>query len=64
MKRSIELFYFVFLLISGCTSQEKEMSKPNIIFIMADDLRYEDLGCYGAKKIKAMKHGFIKQLED
>lgn len=26
--------------------------KPNIIFIMADDLGYKELGCYGQKKIK------------
>ena len=26
--------------------------KPNILFILADDIGYGDLGCYGATKIK------------
>jgi arylsulfatase A-like enzyme len=32
--------------------QAQAAKKPNIIFIMADDLGYADLGCYGQQKIE------------
>ncbi len=33
-------------------SQKIEPQKPNIIYILADDLGYGDLGCYGQQKIE------------
>lgn len=34
------------------TTTISEKKQPNIIFIMADDLGYGDIGCYGQTKIK------------
>jgi len=43
--------------IAGCTEHlftttKRTTKKPNIIYIIADDLGYGDLGCYGQKIIK------------
>jgi len=43
------------LSLAGCGEmlvKDSTSRKPNIIFIMADDLGYGELGCYGQKKIK------------
>jgi arylsulfatase A-like enzyme len=46
------------LAMSGCANtflkaaHDSPGSKPNIIFILADDLGYGDLGCYGQREIQ------------
>ncbi len=45
----------ILIFISACCllcSQLGAADKPNIIVILADDIGYGDLGCYGAKKVK------------
>ena len=41
-----------FICLFSIPSRSAEATKPNIILIIADDLGYGDLGCYGATKIK------------
>ena len=44
MKRIIILFYF-FVLCWGTIAQKR----PNIVLIMADDMGFSDIGCYGSE---------------
>lgn len=44
--------YYLALLVSAlaaCQAPSETESRPNIIMIMADDLGYADLGCYGSE---------------
>lgn len=40
------------LIALSCTSPQDEIVKPNIIYIMADDLGYNEIGCYGQDSIQ------------
>jgi arylsulfatase A len=51
VKRLIILMglYFLLMLQSGCHINRTEAKKPNFIFILADNLGYGDIGCYGSE---------------
>lgn len=54
--RTIPLSIILILLFSGCSDLKSEQNndhiKPSIIYIMADDLGYGDLGSYGQVNIR------------
>ncbi len=53
MKNKITLLLIVLVTFTACRQELKEAAKPpNIIYILADDLGYGELGCYGQQKIE------------
>ncbi|MEX0289528.1 MAG: arylsulfatase [Flavobacteriaceae bacterium] len=58
-KNKFTLLVFAIVLITGCGNKEKpkelltaDETPPNIIYILADDLGYGELGAYGQTKIE------------
>jgi len=43
---------FLAALGAAAVPASAQQRKPNIIFILADDLGYGDLGCYGQKRLR------------
>ncbi|HQW28753.1 MAG TPA: sulfatase-like hydrolase/transferase, partial [Verrucomicrobiales bacterium] len=48
MKTSLLLLSVAALIQTGAALAER----PNVIFVLADDLGYRELGCYGQEKIR------------
>ncbi|MCI0333456.1 MAG: sulfatase-like hydrolase/transferase [Planctomycetes bacterium] len=52
MERPIETLSIVAAILGLCSAGSPAAERPNIIFILADDLGWGDLGCYGNTNIK------------
>ncbi len=47
--KSCNLFIFILCCLFFSFEKRKEVKRPNIVLILADDLGYSDLGCFGSE---------------
>ena len=47
LKRIKFLLFFLGTAFISCSANDSKTEKPNIVFILADDLGWADLPCYG-----------------
>ena len=40
------------MLLLACRAEAAAVTRPNIVFVLVDDMGYADLGCYGARDIR------------
>lgn len=46
------------LTAASCVSPEQEPRRPNVVFILADDLGWGDLSCYGQQRFQTPNPDF------
>jgi hypothetical protein len=59
MTRTNYLVAIVAVLCAATAHGAEQPDRPNILFILADDMGYGDVGCYGAEKIKTPNIGML-----